>query len=113
LAPNAIIRKIFPLKGNESATGLDLEKNSKAVTAIETKQLVVEGKFNLVQGGVAIVGRYPVFLQNEKTGENNFWGFTTTLIELSQLLAIVDIHGLVSKNYHFELFNAVPINDKK
>jgi sensor domain CHASE-containing protein len=113
LAPDAIIRKIFPLKGNEPATGLDLEKNSKAVTAIETKQLVVEGKFNLVQGGVAIVGRYPVFLQNEKTGENNFWGFTTTLIELSQLLAIVDIHGLVSKNYYFELSNAVPINDKK
>jgi signal transduction histidine kinase len=113
LAPDAIIRKIFPLKGNEPAIGLDLKKNPKAVTAIETRQLVVEGPFNLVQGGVAIVGRYPVFLPDEKTGEEKFWGFTTVLIELSQLLAIVDIHGLVSKNYHLELSNAVFIKDNK
>jgi signal transduction histidine kinase len=113
LAPNAIIRKIFPLKGNEPAIGLDLKKNPKAVAAIEAKQLVVEGPFNLIQGGVAIVGRYPLFLQNEKTGEKSFWGFTTALIELSELLAIVDIHGLVSKNYHFELSNAVIKKDKQ
>ncbi|MBN4079914.1 CHASE domain-containing protein [bacterium AH-315-C08] len=113
LAPAAIIRKIFPLKGNEPAIGLDLKKNPKAVTAIETRQLVVEGPINLIQGGVAVIGRYPVFLQNEKTGEKNFWGFTTALIELSQLLASVDIHGLVSKNYYFELSNAVFTKDTK
>jgi signal transduction histidine kinase len=113
LAPDAIIRKIFPLEGNEPAIGLDLKKNPKAVAAIETRQLMVEGPFNLIQGGVAVVGRYPVFLQKDKTGEENFWGFTTALIELSQLLAIVDIHGLVSKNYHFELSNAVFKKDKK
>jgi signal transduction histidine kinase len=113
LAPDAIIRKIFPLKGNEPAIGLDLKKNPEAVEAIENRQLVVEGPFDLIQGGVAIVGRYPVFLQNDKTGEENFWGFTTALIELSQLLALVDIHGLVSKNYHFELSNAVFTKDEK
>ena len=113
LAPEAIIQKIFPLKGNEPAIGLDLKKNPKAVAAIETRQLVVEGPFNLIQGGVAVVGRYPVFLQKDRAGEENFWGFTTALIELSQLLAMVDIHGLVSKNYHFELSNAVFIKDKK
>jgi sensor domain CHASE-containing protein len=113
LAPDAIIRKIFPLKGNEPAIGLDLNKSPKALSAIKTRQLVVEGPFNLIQGGVAIIGRYPVFLQNEKTGEKNFWGFTTTLIELPQLLAIVDIHGLVSQNYHFILSNADFLKDKK
>lgn len=113
LAPDAIIQKIFPLKGNEPAIGLDLKKNLKALAAIETRQLVVEGPFNLIQGGVAVVGRYPVFLLNEETGKESFWGFTTALIELSQLLVIVDIHGLVSKNYHFELSNAVFIKDKK
>nr|MBC8284595.1 CHASE domain-containing protein [Nitrospinota bacterium] len=113
LAPDAIIQKIFPLKGNEPAIGLDLKKNLKALAAIETRQLVVEGPLNLIQGGVAVVGRYPVFLLNEETGKESFWGFTTALIELSQLLVIVDIHGLVSKNYHFELSNAVFIKDKK
>lgn len=113
LAPNAIIRKIFPLKGNEPAIGLDLKKNPKAVVAIETGELVVEGPLNLVQGGVAIIGRYPVFLQNKKTGEKNFWGFTTAVIELSQLIEIVDIYGLVSRNYHFELSNIVFIKGER
>ena len=35
LAPEAIIQKIFPLKGNEPAIGLDLKKNPKAVAAIQ------------------------------------------------------------------------------
>lgn len=113
LAPDAIISKIFPLKGNEPAIGLDLKKNPKAVTAIETRRLVVEGPFKLIQGGIAVVGRYPVFLQIDKTEEKMFWGFTTSLIELSQLLASVDIHGLVSKNYHFKLSNADFSKDKK
>ncbi|MBT5470568.1 MAG: hypothetical protein HOK41_08185 [Nitrospina sp.] len=60
-----------------------------------------------MQGGISVVGRYPVFLKENKVGEEKFWGFTTALIELAPLLALVDIHGLVAKNYHFKLFNAV------
>lgn len=49
-----------------------------------------------------------MFLPNAKTGEVEFWGFTTALIELSRLLEGVDIHGLISKNYHFKLSRVVP-----
>jgi len=110
LAPNAVIRKIYPLAGNEAAIGLDLKNNSKAVAAIEAKELRIEGPFNLIQGGIAVIGRYPVFLPDAETNEEKFWGFTTALIELSQLLALVDIHGLVSKNFHFKLLN---VNSEK
>ncbi len=103
LAPNAIVGRIFPLKGNEQAIGLDLNKNSYAIAAIKSKKLTLEGPFNLIQGGVGVVGRYPVFLKNQQSGEEEFWGFTTALIELSKLLKEVDIHGLVENNYNFEL----------
>ena len=103
LAPKAIVRQIFPLEGHQAAIGHDLNKKPFAIAAIKSKRLTLEGPIELIQGGVAILGRYPVFLPNAKTGEDEFWGFTTALIELSKLLEAVDIHGLISKNYHFEL----------
>lgn len=103
LAPNGIISKIFPLEGQQRALGYDLAKNPYAIKAIKSKQLTLEGPIELMQGGVGVLGRYPVFLENEKTGEDHFWGFTTALIELSKLIEAVGIHGLISRNYHFNL----------
>jgi len=107
LAPKGVVGKIFPLEGNEPAIGLDLNKKPNAIAAIKSKQLTLEGPIELIQGGVAVIGRYPVFLPNAKTGEDEFWGFTTALIELSKLLEGVDIHRLISKNYHFKLSRVV------
>jgi PAS domain S-box-containing protein len=103
LAPKAIVSQIFPLEGHQRAIGHDLNKNPYAIATIKSRQLTLEGPITLIQGGVAVLGRYPVFLPNTKTGEDEFWGFTTALIELSKLLEAVDIHGLISKNYHFNL----------
>jgi PAS domain S-box-containing protein len=108
LAPKGIVGKIFPLEGHERAIGHDLNKNPYAIAAIKSKQLTLEGPIELIQGGIAVLGRYPVFLPNAKTGEVGFWGFTTALIELSKLHEAVDINGLISENYHFELSRDVP-----
>jgi signal transduction histidine kinase len=113
LAPNAIVQKIYPLEGNELAIGHDLKQKPKTVSAIETKQLVVEGPINLIQGGIAIIGRYPVFLPNENTGKEKFWGFTIALIKLSQLLKLVDVHGLVSQKFYYQLASIVPETGEK
>jgi PAS domain S-box-containing protein len=103
LAPNGIIRQIFPLEGNQKAMGLDLNKNPYAIAAIRTKELTVEGPIDLVQGGIAILGRHPVFVSNFKSGKEEFWGFATVLIELSQLLESVGIDVLISNSYYYEL----------
>lgn len=103
LAPNGIVSQIFPLEGHQRAIGHDLNKKPYAIAAIKSKQLTLEGPIELIQGGVAVLGRYPVFLPNEKTGEDEFWGFTTALIELSKLLDGMNIHGLISRNYDFKL----------
>jgi PAS domain S-box-containing protein len=112
LAPNGIISQIFPLEGHKRALGYDLTENSYAIRAIKSKELTLEGPIDLIQGGVAVLGRYPVFLPNEKTGEDEFWGFTTALIELSKLLDGMKIHGLISRNYDFILSHVNPTTGK-
>jgi PAS domain S-box-containing protein len=112
LAPNGIIRQIFPLEGHQDAIGLDLNKNPYAIAAIRSKQLTVEGPVNLAQGEDAILGRYPVFLTNLKSGKEEFWGFATVSIELSQLLESVGIYGLISNNYLFELSRVDALTDE-
>jgi len=103
LAPNGIVKQIFPLEGYQKALGQDLNKNPYAMVAIQSKELTLEGPIKLAQGGVAVLGRYPVYLPNLETGEEEFWGFSIVLIEWSTLLEAEGIYELISNNYLFEL----------
>lgn len=79
LAPNGVVTQIYPLAGNESAIGHNLlndpRRRTEALKAIESRTLTLAGPFNLVQGGMGVVGRLPVFFPDEVGGEK-FWGFT-------------------------------------
>jgi sensor domain CHASE-containing protein len=57
----------------------------------------------LVQGGVAVIGRYPVFLPDKKSGVESFWGFTIALIRLPALLEATNVNQIVDNGYHYEL----------
>lgn len=110
LAPSGIIEKIHPLAGNEKAIGHNLlrddARREEAHLAINTKMLTLAGPFELVQGGEAVIGRNPVFL--EKDGEEYFWGFTSALIFLDDLLAVTELDQLEAKGYTFELVRKHP-----
>ncbi len=91
LAPDGVVTNINPLKGNEAALGHDLmadpARREAAERAIREKQFVVAGPVELRQGGVALIGRLPIFLPSpdeEKT--DRFWGFSIILIDLPPLL---------------------------
>jgi signal transduction histidine kinase len=103
LAPNGIVKQIFPLEGYQKALGQDLNKNPYAMVAIQSKELTLEGPIKLAQGGVAVLGRYPVYLPNLETGEKEFWGFSIASIKWSTLLETTGIYELISNNYLFEL----------
>ncbi|MEH6822609.1 MAG: CHASE domain-containing protein [Motiliproteus sp.] len=66
LAPAGIIQKIHPLSGNEKALGHNIlrddRRRKEAQLALQERRLTLAGPFTLVQGGVAVIGRYPVFL---------------------------------------------------
>ena len=89
LAPNAVVERIFPRVGNETAVGHDLladpARRDDVLEAIRTKKLVVSGPVNLIQGGEAIIGRLPVFVANGR-GEDRFWGLAIAVVRVPNLL---------------------------
>ena len=65
-APDGIVDGVFPLEGNEDVVGLNMygdgAGNLEAQAAIEKEALYIAGPFQLIQGGLGIAGRLPVFL---------------------------------------------------
>lgn len=111
LAPGGVIRRSVPLAGNEKAIGHDLlkdpKRNKEAFLAVETGKLTLAGPFELLQGGVAVIGRLPVFL-TDRNGQEQFWGFTTALIRIGDLLAASHLDTLAQDGYHYQLWRLHP-----
>ncbi len=110
-APGGVVQHIVPLAGNERAIGHDLladtKRNRKAREAVETRQLTLDGPFDLVQGGVGLVGRLPVFRVDRITGDD-FWGFANVLIRLTDLLKAAEIGRLEKQGYDYILWRLHP-----
>lgn len=115
LAPNGIVRKIHPLAGNVEALGHDIlgdrQRNAEALAAVESGQLTLAGPIKLVQGGVAVIARKPVYLWasdiREVKAVNNderppFWGFVSALIMLDKLLDSPTLASLDDKGYSYQ-----------
>ncbi|MCH6591363.1 MAG: PAS domain S-box protein, partial [Proteobacteria bacterium] len=101
LAPDAVVTYINPLKGNERALGHDLMadavRREAAERAIRKRHFVVAGPVELRQGGVALIGRLPIFLplaDDEKS--ERFWGFSIILLDLAPLLTEAGISDQAS-----------------
>ncbi|MFT5721814.1 MAG: diguanylate cyclase (GGDEF)-like protein [Motiliproteus sp.] len=114
LAPAGIVQKIHPLSGNEQAIGHNILKDDmrrkEAQLALLQRQLVLAGPFELVQGGVAVIGRMPVFLT--RVDQSQFWGFASALIYLEDLLAATDLPQLEAKGYSYELRRIHPATNQ-
>ena len=110
LAPEGIVRRIYPLAGSEKAIGHNIlrddARTKEAYLAIKKRGLTLAGPFELIQGGVALIGRNPVFL--EKDGEDYFWGFTSALIYLDELVAATGLNDLPVNEYQYQLTRIHP-----
>jgi sensor domain CHASE-containing protein len=111
LAPNGVITYVVPLAGNEKAVGHDLlkdeKRNKEARAALQTRKLTLAGPFELLQGGTAVIGRLPIFL-TEDDGTERFWGFSTALIRIPELLKRARLQELTAQGYRFELWRIHP-----
>lgn len=117
LAPNAIVSQVFPLEGNEAAIGHDLlndpNRRTETLRTIESRELTLAGPFELIQGGVAVIGRNPIFRPDESSGKDEFWGFSIVLIKLPALISAIGINRLVELGYHYELSRLNPDNGER
>lgn len=109
LVPNGVIKYIYPLKGNEDAKGLNLFSASKA-SALEAKKAILlqkmyfQGPVKLVQGNVGVIGRLPLYINNE------FWGFAAVVIRLDELLKNAGIDNEKYEFYKFQFSKVNPVS---
>jgi len=86
-APDLVVSLMYPMAGNERAIGLDYrektEQKSVALAVRDGGKMVIAGPVDLVQGGQGIIGRFPVF--TEENGENTFWGIVSAVIDTEHL----------------------------
>ncbi len=89
-APDGIVDGVFPLEGNEDVVGLNMygdgAGNLEAQAAIEKEALYIAGPFQLIQGGLGIAGRLPVFLTDEQ-GQRYFWGIVSVTLDFPAALS--------------------------
>ena len=109
-APGGIVSYISPLEGNEAAIGHNLladpKRNKEAFDAVEKHLLTVAGPFELLQGGVALVARLPIFIKEME--HELFWGFSTVLIKIQDLMKDSAITNLSSQGYEWNIYRIHP-----
>lgn len=111
LAPGGVTRRIVPLAGNEAGLGRDLLRdplrNKEALLARDSRQLTLAGPFELIQGGIGVIGRLPVFLDDAGNGER-FWGFATVVIRFPGILEQIGLTRLPERGFAYQLWRVHP-----
>lgn len=107
LAPGGVVNRIYPLEGNEAGM-IDLinDKDRGFICryARDNDKLIMQGPFNLSQGGKGVVIRKPVYLTagDEAPSAENFWGFTVAIVRVPEIFEN-SIATLETFGYNYEL----------
>lgn len=116
LAPKGVIRNVAPLLKNELALGLDLfatpAQRKESLRARDTGMLTLAGPLELVQGGAGVIGRLPVFLE-DNSGRSYFWGFTLAMMRLPGGLDFTHLSSLEERGLGYQLWRVQPDTGQK
>lgn len=101
-APGLVISLMHPVAGNEAAIGLDYRTHptqvATALRAVETRNTVVAGPLELVQGGQALIARQPVFLlAPAPDAERPLWGLVSAVIDIDKLYRLAGLEDFVGQ----------------
>lgn len=110
LAPDGVVTMVYPLKGNESAF-VDLfhdeDRKTEAEYARDSEKTTLAGPLELYQGGLGIIARTPVFL-NDSNGGRRFWGFSIIILNLPQIFEQAGINYLSNRGYNYRIWRIHP-----
>ncbi|MUU77485.1 sensor histidine kinase [Winogradskyella endarachnes] len=95
-----VITHVYPLEGND-VIGFNI-LSSKAASqgayaTIESKDFFIAGPVNLKQGGVGIISRQPIFI------DNKFFGFSAIVTKLSTFLEDLNIAEKKDNRFYYQL----------
>ncbi|WP_165313519.1 diguanylate cyclase [Vibrio ziniensis] len=104
LAPNDIIKYIYPLESNQAALGLDYRtvpiQWASVTKAREIQEIFISGPVDLVQGGRALVARVPIF--TDPPMNKNYWGVFSIIINWDSLFSASGVETF-SYSYNFAI----------
>jgi hypothetical protein len=105
LVPGGEIQYVYPMEGNESVIGYNIMEdpkvNREVKRAAESKTIYFAGPIELKQGGMAVIGRLPVFIEGE------LWGLSAVIVYLNTLIDQSGINEF-SNSYYFQLAKTNP-----
>ena len=106
--PGAVVTYSYPIGGNEEVIGKNFleipERKKDVLLAINTKKIALSGPYQLLQGGIGVVARNPIFLYDDK-GKEYFWGFSAIVLDLPDALQDAQLGNLHDSGYDFQLYN--------
>ena len=89
IAPNGVVNEIYPEDLNEPGK-IDLINDSDrgeiSRYARDNDTVIMQGPFELKQGGYGIAVRNPVYLEDEN-GKKSFWGFTIVILKVPEIFS--------------------------
>lgn len=104
LAPDNVIRFVYPLEGNEAALGLDYRQTPSQWPAVERAidigSTVMAGPLDLVQGGRGLIARTPIQARPDPGGDPFYWGLASVVIDADSLFKAAGIRDQVG---HYEI----------
>lgn len=110
-APQGVVSAAFPYAGNEATIGLDLNSNGQgnleAQAAIRAGELFLAGPFELVEGGMGICGRLPIYLEGE------YWGLVSVSLSYPAIFADHPIHHVNDQGFAARLWRINPDTNQK
>jgi diguanylate cyclase (GGDEF)-like protein len=83
LAPDNVIRYVYPRAGNERALGLrylDTPQRDAVLRLMREQRPITAGPLELAQGGVGIVNRIPIVF-TRTDGTSHYWGLASVMID--------------------------------
>lgn len=111
LAPSGRVSDVYPSAGNKKLIGYNLlgegAGNREAALSKEMGELVFGGPFELMQGGMGLVGRLPVWL--ERDGNNKvFWGIVSVTLRYPEALNGAGLESLAREGFSYEIWRINP-----
>ncbi|WP_318003812.1 ATP-binding protein [Faecalibacillus intestinalis] len=106
LAPNGIIEKAYPLKGNEKVIGMNTlelpERQKEANIARKSGEYTIAGPYELKQGGTGALLFDPIYMNDGN--EKKFWGFSILVLNWDAFLEELEVDKLEDATYHFKVW---------
>jgi diguanylate cyclase (GGDEF)-like protein/PAS domain S-box-containing protein len=90
LAPDNVLRHVSPLAGNEAALGLRYldhpAQRDAVLQMMESRRFVLAGPLELVQGGIGLINRFPIYLPASPPHPERYWGLASIVLHFDTLL---------------------------